>query len=62
MNISYFNGNYKYNMRYLNSFVPNLYNGAECPLCPKVRLVTVIITVDKYPLFHYFSTSISRNV
>ena len=49
-------------MRYLNSFVPNLYNGAECPLCPKVRLVTVIITVDKYPLFHYFSTSISRNV
>ncbi|XP_068758181.1 uncharacterized protein [Montipora capricornis] len=26
---------FKYKLRYLNSFVPELYNGAECPLCPK---------------------------
>ncbi|XP_015768316.1 PREDICTED: uncharacterized protein LOC107346960 [Acropora digitifera] len=29
---------FKYKLRYLNSFVPELYNGAECPLCPKVTI------------------------
>ena len=27
---------FKYKLKYLNSYVPGLYNGAECPLCPKV--------------------------
>ncbi|XP_022799304.1 uncharacterized protein LOC111337293 [Stylophora pistillata] len=31
---------FKYKLRYLDSFVPELYNGADCPLCPKVSCST----------------------
>ncbi|XP_028412906.1 uncharacterized protein LOC114535788 [Dendronephthya gigantea] len=33
--------NFKYKMDYLDNFVPNLYNGAECPVCPKENGVLI---------------------
>ena len=36
---------YKYRLKYLNSYVPELYNGAECPLCPKVSMFFKLLVV-----------------
>lgn len=32
---------YKDRLKYLNSYVPEFYNGAECPLCPKENGVLI---------------------
>ena len=30
-----------YKLRYLDSYIPGLYNGATCPLCPSISITGV---------------------